>query len=70
MTDYLEGKKFKELYGNEKRQATYLFVGLDGLYLSGVPRDAAVAADDDADGDSDSGYVCVCEHDQQAARGF
>jgi hypothetical protein len=80
MTDFLwckklddrfsQGTKFKEQYGNEKRQATYLFVGLDGLYFPGVPRDAAVAADDDADRDSDGGYVCVREHDQQAARGL
>ncbi len=39
MTDFVKFydkfflEELKEQYGNEKRQATYLFVGLDGLYF-------------------------------------
>ena len=46
------------------READDLPAGLDGVYLSGLPRDAEAEADVDADGDSDGGDVCFRQHDQ------
>ena len=51
-------------------QAARLPARLDVVHLSRVSRDAAAAADVDAQRRADGGDLCLREHDQQAAADF